>query len=35
MGTGNQRKTPQPVFAVRGLLLGDCISELALELQLT
>jgi hypothetical protein len=27
------RKTPQPVFTVRGHLLGDCTSERALELK--
>jgi hypothetical protein len=29
MAIGGSEKTPQPVFTVRGQLLGGCTSELA------
>jgi hypothetical protein len=29
----DKRKTPQPVFTVRGTILGGCPSELAEELE--
>jgi hypothetical protein len=31
-GQAGNKKTPHPVFTVRGLLLGGCTSERALEL---